>query len=61
MITTTVECAHCGLYPDEHCDQCDYCPGWHEIDCENGLDPELSPYKGTTLRAPRNSEYLNPF
>jgi hypothetical protein len=28
-----------GLYPDEHCGQCSRCPGWHEIDCENGPDP----------------------
>jgi hypothetical protein len=34
MVTATVVCTHCDLYPDEHCGQCGQCPGWHEIDCE---------------------------
>jgi hypothetical protein len=31
----------CGLYPDEHCDQCGYCPGWHAVDCDNGAVTQL--------------------
>jgi hypothetical protein len=28
----------CGLYPDEHCGQCNCCPGWHAVDCENSKE-----------------------
>lgn len=37
---TKLDC--CGLYPDEHCNQCGQCPGWHAVDCENGPAPVLS-------------------
>ncbi|MEA2213456.1 MAG: hypothetical protein QOF83_3404, partial [Solirubrobacteraceae bacterium] len=30
---TLTELGCCGLYPDEHCDECGYCPGWHAVDC----------------------------
>jgi hypothetical protein len=36
-LTAYVQCG-CGLYPDEHCDHCGRCAGWHEIDCDRGLD-----------------------
>jgi hypothetical protein len=40
-VTCSTPCVQCGLFPDERCDHCSQCPGWHQIDYKNEPDPEL--------------------